>query len=682
MTLGEWVRPPRHLVLLFVAVTMVSSSALGWSIWQLVQQDRALGTERAREQRDAAAGLAVAALGQRLGTIEQTLSRMATAETDLARSGLEYLGDLAPGAIVLVVGDGRLEAYPTGRLRYFPAVSAGPEPPATLFAAADFLEFTEANFSRGISSLRPHARSSDSVVRAHALVRLARLLRKSGQPAEAVRVYTELTAIKDVRIEGVPADLLGHGALSDLHEASGRRDDLLAQARVIDDGLRIGRWRILRPVYDLYAARVEAILGGGARSAADRDAEALAAAVGWIWNQRSAMDPGRAAIWSGDQSVLVVTRRAPGGLAAFAATPAYVESGWMRDIAPLAASSRTSIALTDLEGRPVVGSASGPSNQQSIRLSPANGLPWTLTAVSHPGTTGGPPRATAVVLSGLAAIGLLVVGGSYLIGRAVLRELRVARLQADFVSAVSHEFRTPVTALRQMSELLADGRVDGDGLRQQYYEVLKHESNRLHRLVEGLLKFGRIEAGAVRYRFEQIDAAALLERTVDEFRREAARRGFTVELRMDPAPLAIRADADAIGSVIWNLLDNAVKYSPQPSTIAVELARSGEAIAIRVRDRGIGMAPAEQARIFEKFVRGDAAERLGVPGSGIGLAVARQITLTHGGDITVESTPGVGSTFTVVLPAAAADPAADPGCDPGVTSADDGKGRWSMARQG
>jgi signal transduction histidine kinase len=261
------------------------------------------------------------------------------------------------------------------------------------------------------------------------------------------------------------------------------------------------------------------------------------------------------------------------------------------------------------------------------------------------------------VTGGLLAIALLVIGGSYLIGRAVARELAVARVQSDFVAAVSHEFRTPLTVLRQLSELLARGRVPSEEMRQRYYGVLEQESSRLHRLVEGLLKFGRMEAGLANYQFETIDIAAFLRSLVDEFGIEAGRRGCRVELKMDASMAAARADREALGCVVWNLLDNAVKYSPDCRTVWVDLAREDGCVAIRVRDQGVGIRPEERQRVFQKFVRGAAAQTLGVQGTGIGLAVGRQIVERHGGRIRLDSEPGKGSTFTVLLPAAGAAPA-------------------------
>jgi signal transduction histidine kinase len=197
-----------------------------------------------------------------------------------------------------------------------------------------------------------------------------------------------------------------------------------------------------------------------------------------------------------------------------------------------------------------------------------------------------------------------------------------------------------------LSEVFVQDRVASEDVRRQYYTVLDRESGRLHRLVEGLLKFGDPRHD----KFGTIDTAALLRSVVEEFSVEADRRGYRIELNAGDASLSVRADREALSCVVWNLLDNAVKYSPGNNTVWVELSRMNGHVAIRVRDEGAGIPRNDQRRIFKKFVRGATARTLGVPGTGIGLAVAHQIVKRHGGDIRLQSEPGKGSTFTVLLP--------------------------------
>jgi signal transduction histidine kinase len=293
----------------------------------------------------------------------------------------------------------------------------------------------------------------------------------------------------------------------------------------------------------------------------------------------------------------------------------------------------------------------GNNVNESRRASGETGLPWTL-AVESTSMQGELDRIAVrrrLWLAGLALIAALVIGGTWTIARAAARELAVAQLQSDFVSAVSHEFRTPLTSLRQLTEILNDDRLISDDRRRTYYQALARQTERLHRLVESLLDFGRLEAGTSPYRPELMDASAFVRSVVDEFE-AAASHGFHVELELASAAAIIAGDREALANALWNLLDNAVKYSLECRTIWVDVEREDRRLAIRVRDRGLGIPASEQKEIFRRFVRGAAAKAASIKGTGIGLAMVQHIVKAHGGEIRLLSEPGRGSTFTMLLP--------------------------------
>ena len=159
-----------------------------------------------------------------------------------------------------------------------------------------------------------------------------------------------------------------------------------------------------------------------------------------------------------------------------------------------------------------------------------------------------------------------------------------------------------------------------------------------------------MEAGARQYQFEELDAAAIVERVVSEFEPHIASAGKSIETVGVESPCLIDADPEAISVALRNLLDNAVKYSPDQPMVWVECGVERERVAIRVRDKGLGIAAAERKTIFRKFMRGSAAITANVKGSGVGLAMVRHIVAAHGGEIVVASEPGQGSTFTLLLP--------------------------------
>jgi signal transduction histidine kinase len=159
-----------------------------------------------------------------------------------------------------------------------------------------------------------------------------------------------------------------------------------------------------------------------------------------------------------------------------------------------------------------------------------------------------------------------------------------------------------------------------------------------------------MEAGAREYRFETLDPVALVQNVGREFAQEVAERGYALEFDLDGSLPTIRADREALSRALWNLLDNAVKYSPGCKTVWVQATQLDNRLAIRVRDQGLGISPDEQPHIFKKFVRAASADAGGVKGTGLGLAMVQHIVVAHGGEIRVESQPGVGRTFTIVLP--------------------------------
>jgi len=240
---------------------------------------------------------------------------------------------------------------------------------------------------------------------------------------------------------------------------------------------------------------------------------------------------------------------------------------------------------------------------------------------------------------------LVLVSAGYFVFRAVQRELSVARLKSDFVSQVSHEFRTPLTAMRHLTDLLEEGGTPPERL-PHFYQALGKETRRLHATVESLLDFGRIESGRQVYRFEETNLTDLAKRVVSGF------SSPRIELQVPGDSPQVHVDRDALTLAVQNLVDNAMKYSPPSSPVRVSVETHGPRAAISVEDRGSGISRAEQRQVRRKFVRGSAAHAMNVKGTGIGLAIAEQVAQAHGGQLDVDSEPGRGSRFTISIPVA------------------------------
>lgn len=255
----------------------------------------------------------------------------------------------------------------------------------------------------------------------------------------------------------------------------------------------------------------------------------------------------------------------------------------------------------------------------------------------------------------LGALSIFMIGGIWLTYRNVSREMNLARLKSDFVANVSHELRTPLALIRLYAETLELGRLTSGEKYQEYYRIIREESERLTALINNILDFSRIEAGRKEYEFKETDLAELVRSTLDSYRFQIEQNGFAFEEKIasDIPPMTL--DREAIARSLLNLVNNALKYSKDRKYIGVSLYRSNGSINLEVQDHGMGIPKAEQDKIFEKFYRcGDPLVH-NIKGSGLGLSLVRHIARAHGGDVRVESTPEKGSKFTITLPVAHAE---------------------------
>jgi signal transduction histidine kinase len=625
---SEWLKPPRSLLLILFVVTLVSVSALAWFGSRVLYQEQVVETQRAQER------------------LEQAADRItATAREKLAETG-ERVGAWAiappangqPGEGLLLILTGRsLSALPADRLLYRPFPTPAPEASAASFSEGEAFEFQQNEPAKALEWYRRMADRQDGAERAGALVRLARVLRKSGHVPEARDVYTQLAAMGGVTVAGVPAELVARHELCDL---SGRAADALSLRA---DLLR-ARWPLTRGQFAFYWS--EAARLSGQAEAVPVELAAWSDAVSRAWGEL-ARDPsprGQNTMWVDGRPFFLLWRGAAGRRAALVTEPETL-------LKPVLIGSGVSCAALDSDGRVVAGHK-GSRGRAAVRSIAETQLPWVLYFTGVPGATdaGMVARQRFLVLVTVLTV-LFLIAGAYFIARAVRRDLEVSRMQSDFVAAVSHEFRSPLTSIRQLSELLAEGRIAGQDRRQVYYETLVRESTRLQCLVEALLNFGRMEAGVRKYRFEEMDAANLVERVVSEFAPQIAGSGRQIELQAADEVCPIDADPEALSVALRNLVDNALKYSPGCPTVWVQWGAENAHVAIRVRDRGVGIQAFERRAIFRKFFRGTAAATANVKGSGVGLAMVRHIVAAHGGEISVVSEPGEGSTFTILLPA-------------------------------
>jgi signal transduction histidine kinase len=250
----------------------------------------------------------------------------------------------------------------------------------------------------------------------------------------------------------------------------------------------------------------------------------------------------------------------------------------------------------------------------------------------------------------VAALVAAIAMGSLLLLTDLRRQLALARQKSDFVSNVSHELKTPLTSIRMFSELLSEERVADPEKKKAYLNIITAEAARLTRLINNILNFARMEKGDERYRIERCDLAKITREALANYRPQFEAHGFSITENIPETPIGLDADCDAIAQIILNLLSNAEKYSADRKEVSIELRAHNNAAEIRVLDRGLGVPPGCEKKIFQQFFRAHDSLNSGIQGSGLGLTLARQIARAHGGDVTYEPRPDGGSIFTLKLP--------------------------------
>lgn len=285
---------------------------------------------------------------------------------------------------------------------------------------------------------------------------------------------------------------------------------------------------------------------------------------------------------------------------------------------------------------------------------------WKIGLASRHATPAVVARRNFLVNIGLSVVlAAVLLGGLLLALRTASREMKLSQMKNEFVSNVSHELRTPLASIRVFGEFLRLGRFEGPEKVREYGDYIETESRRLTQLINNILDFASIESGRKTYHFERCDVREVVCETLRTFEIRLRQHGFNVRLEGADIPLPpARIDAGAIAQSLSNLLDNAVKYSNGNQDITVSLRRDGDFIVIAVKDQGIGIPRAEQAKIFDRFHRVSTGLVHDVKGSGLGLAIVRHIVEAHRGKLAVESRPGEGSIFSLHLPIESPEPIA------------------------
>lgn len=241
-------------------------------------------------------------------------------------------------------------------------------------------------------------------------------------------------------------------------------------------------------------------------------------------------------------------------------------------------------------------------------------------------------------------------GGAVAVLHNIDQQKTLQKRNAEFVSSVSHEMKTPLAGIKAYVELLADGDAEDEETREEFLAVINGQADRLQRLVDNLLNLARIEAGVVKVNKESRSLNELLEEAAHVVRPSAEAKQITLNTELSPLYLGVLADRDMLLQAAINLLSNAVKYTPQGGRVTIRSRLVDNEVVFEVADTGVGLSNEDCSRVFEKFYRVSKDKNM-APGTGLGLPLAKHIVEdVHGGHLTVESELGVGSTFVVTLP--------------------------------
>ena len=229
---------------------------------------------------------------------------------------------------------------------------------------------------------------------------------------------------------------------------------------------------------------------------------------------------------------------------------------------------------------------------------------------------------------------------------------KLEQVRKDFVANVSHELRTPLASIQGYTETLLDGAVHDPKINLKFLDIIRENAERLTRLTAELLVLSQVEQGRRKFKFGSHRVNRLLAMDLDMMRPLADRKSITLTIEPAPEDTAVFCDTEAVHQILTNLLDNAIKYTPDGGTVTVGAHPADRnRVEIFVRDSGIGIPPSELPRLFERFYRVDKARSRSLGGTGLGLAIVKHLTRAQGGDVRVESRPEHGSTFYFTLPA-------------------------------
>ncbi|MFA5256247.1 MAG: ATP-binding protein, partial [Candidatus Omnitrophota bacterium] len=262
------------------------------------------------------------------------------------------------------------------------------------------------------------------------------------------------------------------------------------------------------------------------------------------------------------------------------------------------------------------------------------------------------PEQKTIMINGVPIIKDDVVEGAVFVFHDITELKRLEDIRKDFVANVSHELRTPISSIKGYAETLLDGKADNKDTVKEFLSIIYQDSNRLANLIDDLLDLSRIESGKMNMESEPLEILPIVNRCINVLGKSARDKSLSIKLDIPADFPKVLGDHKRLLQVLLNLLDNAVKYTPENGSIIVSAASNRETAQIDISDTGIGISERDLPRIFERFYRVDKARSRELGGTGLGLSIVKHIVQAHNGQVWVKSTLGRGSTFSFTIPTA------------------------------
>ena len=600
---------------LFLATVVVPAGLLAVLMFRFLRQDEELSKQRAEEARRTAAEQIGRELTARLDAIQLAEINRRMGKTDVRPSlsgdaSIIFATTWTPEGMTLPWEVRNKISYSTAQF-------------AALRDQGEILEFRETDAAGATAAYRQAISATTQPEEAcEGRLSLARVLLKSRKQDEALQLYRDMLDMCDSTLDdaGLPFSFYAADRLIDAKlDIAAAEEYLMREVKSVR--LRpLAQLQMLRTLFQKTEspAASEGLVLANAHIDDVRQAGILAA-------QSRELQPVAGNAWFGYGGEPWLLRWTPGSSAA----PPLFFAVSSASVAP----PGTKLVMQNTE--------------KSYTLGP--GFPnLRIELTSQPSPSASPlanffPAAIITIL-------VLTIFTGYLLLIGISRDLRVAEMRSQFIASVSHELKTPLTAIRAFTETLVLGRVPDERTRSEYLETVMNESERLTRLVDNVLDFSKIEQGKKIYRLSRISLPAVVMSAARAMRYPLEQQGFELQVEIDHDLPEINADADALEQAILNLLSNAMKYSGASRQIILSCGGTSGYAVIAVTDRGIGIASAEQSRVFEKFYRVASPETHLIAGTGLGLTLVKHIAGAHGGSVGLKSAPGRGSTFSIQIP--------------------------------